>query len=100
MERIRSFHEKYPGSTSITLLSRVGFNHKIDEALVYRWGLLRRRVRRRWLLFIQKREWRLETKRVEDLDIIEETLQSTETSETLSNKSDLSGSRSFLIDNL
>jgi hypothetical protein len=38
MERIRSFHEKYPRSTSITLLSRVGFNHKMDEALVYRWG--------------------------------------------------------------
>src|ERR1051326_351299 len=34
-------------------------------------GILWRRLRTRWFLFIQEREWSLETKRVEDLDLIE-----------------------------
>jgi hypothetical protein len=37
-ETIRSFHLKYPGSGSIILLSRVGFNHKMDQALLWEWG--------------------------------------------------------------
>jgi hypothetical protein len=38
LKSIQEFHQRYPNSTGIRLLSRVGFNKTLDEALVYSWG--------------------------------------------------------------